>query len=412
MNQMVGSVCGAGLLLLATTLPQFCVAHSCIAQQLDGRVTEADLRGLIDQPVTLVLRTGVTIDDSTFRGLIMNPGTESAKIVDTMRGRRPAKTKVEDIYRMFIQGRPYHFRYLGPTRTYHLIDETLLYQLTDQRLAEMNRVRVESVTPESLQELNNGHRTFMNEAIGKMGKTNLRIEEDDFAIVLTDFPEQPTRQLMRVLPNLFRELNRFFRLPPSETVLPGKALLAVFVNRENYAGFERQVMNNSNFGTTNTIYRAGRDRFLVVRQDNTFDEDTLRGICWAIAGGYLNRIYTDVSLPDWLEEGLSWAVADLTIPFDARSVRADRERITRRLQESKTLDQLFEAETIESDRKGLAKMLVQYLMSRDPFAASQLIADLKSGQSQSVALQTNFGSNYEGVAAEFGRAIGIPNLRP
>ncbi len=133
------------------------------------------------------------------------------------------------------------------------------------------------------------HRQFIRDAFRKLNNPQLRVEENDFAILITDFTPAQISAFSKMIPTVFTYMNRQFGVPLNQTVLPGKAIIAVFGQRENFANFETVVMDNANFGSVDTLWRFNSRRFLVVRHDKSFDADSIRAICVTLADGYFGR---------------------------------------------------------------------------------------------------------------------------
>jgi len=214
------------------------------------------------------------------------------------------------------------------------------------------------------------------------------------------------------IPAVFRSMNPQFGIPINETVLPGKAVIAFFGQREAYAAFEKDVMKNPTYGTSTGMVHFSGQRFVYAGVDKSLDISSVRSIGWAIAGGYTNRFYSNVTLPTWFAAGLPGALADTVLPRDEKSLRHGKESIASSIRRSGSLNAILDATNIDGEREPLAKLLVQFLIARDSVAATQYVRDLKSGQEPAVALQNNFGLTHETLAMEFGRALGVPNVRP
>ncbi len=129
-------------------------------------------------------------------------------------------------------------------------------------------------------------------------------------------------------------------------------------------------------------------------------------------GGYTNRFYSNVELPTWFAAGLPGALADDALPRDEKSNRNEAAGIVDSVRRSGSLNAILDATRIEQERKPLAKLLVKFLVRRDPQATTQYLKDIKTGQEPAVALKNNFGLTHETLALEFGRALNIPNVRP
>lgn len=364
------------------------------------------------QPIVLQLRNGLRIEDATFMRVVNDPRSDSIRFVEYQQGRRTTKKRAEDIYRIFIQGHPNHLRYHGPTRSYHWIDETVAEVQTLARLEKLRFQQIEPASPESLTELNEQHNQFVQDGLRKLNNPQLRIEENDYAILITDFTVPQTKAFSKMIPAVFAYMNQQFGIPQNQTVLPGKAIIAFFGQRQNFAAFETDVMQNPNFGNTTTFWHFGADRFVIARHNPTFDDDSVHKICMALADGYFARIHSTAPLPEWVSVGLRSTIADAALPANPRARRIERSSVGLQIRQQRSLDGILQATQIPQDRRQIAKVLVQDLIRRDPMALPQFIADLKTGQPAETALMLNYGLTHETFALQFGIGLGIPGLRP
>src|SRR5690606_31255765 len=94
---------------------------------------------------------------------------------------------------------------------------------------------IEPTSPESLTELNEKHEQFIQDGLRKLNNPHLRVEENDYAILITDFTVPQTKAFSQMIPAVFAYMNQQFGIPENQTVLPGKAIIAFFGNRQNYA---------------------------------------------------------------------------------------------------------------------------------------------------------------------------------
>lgn len=378
----------------------------------DGKVEAEQLAAIADQPIVIHLRSGVRIEDATFVGVVNDPRSGSIRFVEYNQGRRTAKKRAEDIHRVFIQGRPHHLRYHGPTRTFHWIDETVAEVQTLARLEKLRFQQIEPTSPELLSEFNEKHLKFIQDGLRVLNNPQFRIEENDYAILVTDFSAAHTKAFSQMIPAVFAYMNQQFGIPANQTVLPGKAIIAFFSQRQHFGAFETAVMDNPNFGNNATIWHFNPERFAVVRHNPVFDNESIHKISMALADGYFARIHSTAPLPEWLSVGLRSTVADAALPADPRARRGEQDAVALQLRRQRSLDSILEATQIPADRRQIAKVLVQYLIRRDPMALPQYIADLKAGQPAEAALMMNYGFTNQMFAAQFGIGLGVPGLQP
>ncbi len=399
--------------LTAVSILLFVGAFPVYAQQdFDGLVSGPAVAALQDKPMKVILRTGLELDDAVFSGLILDAKTSGVKFVEYKRGRKSTKTKPEDIYRIEIANKPYSLRYHGPSKSFHLIDETAARTIIQTRLTGMKCKLYEQPDREQLKELNQANLKFISDGVDKIASPGLRVEETEHAFIVTDFPAPIVRAFAQYIPKAIQLMNQQFGLPPNATVLPGKPILVLVKTREHFTAFESQVLDNKNFGTNRQYFRVSGERFILTKQTDELSEGTWTAVCWGFAGAYNDRAYSSVDFPRWVTVGLRSVITEGTSKPTPNRDKGELEALKRELKRDGSLNEILTAEEIQDSRQYITKYLVKFLIARDPQATSQYLLDLKAGHEPERALETNFGIDNIGFAKQFGLALGFPNISP
>ena len=399
---------------LAILLVVFASAKASWGQagpEFDGLVGDQELEELLNQPAVLQLMTGVVIRDSQVVGFLKDRRTDSIQFVQYQDGLRKPKRRAADVYRLLIAGKPYKLRYNGPNNGYYLIDVRKAEADAVARLSGQDRELRDPQTADEIRDAVGEQKDMFNEAVKAMGVPQLAQYESQFGLLLTDFPEPAARQFLQYVDSMTAHMNTLFGVPASANIWRGKVTLAVFAQRPLFEAFEMKALNNPNFGTATTIYHSSSKRFLIVCNRKELGKALASSFCWSVAGGYCDRYRSSVRLPEWLRVGVREQVPAIVFP-DPRKQSASAKGVARGLSRTPSLSGLLSATNIEDERRGLARMLVAYLMKQNPQSFSQFFEDVKLGHSWESALKSNYGATPEQFAAAFGQSLRVRGVTP
>lgn len=384
------------------------------------RAADVQFDGLVDEPARSVLtgRTaaiqfmnGTVVSDVELVAFLKDARSDAIRFLQYKDGRRTPKMKTSDVYRLVIEGRPYSFRYHRPSGGLFLIDLRQAQADAEARITGEDKTLREPQSEEEVKEGVANQIEIFNDARKKFAPVNLNLAESDFCLLLTDYPQPLAMQVAQQVDAMCEQMNVVFGLPKGANIWSGKIMVAVFSTREGFAKFESDVLNNNNFGTSTTIYHTNSRRFLVATHRDKLDKSVLGAISWSMAGGYVGRYRSSVALPTWIHAGLRGTLHRQLFPDPSADARAKR-NVAEQLKRTGSLLNLLDATRLEDDRISIAKLLVIHLIEADPKAFSQFFEDVKLGHSWKDALLMNYGATPEAFASDFGRKMGVPNLRP
>ncbi|MCO8124481.1 hypothetical protein NHH03_22265 [Stieleria sp. TO1_6] len=380
--------------------------------RFDGLVSESELQNMTGQPLAIKLRSGrfivkVTVDELQFDR--KQNGLKFLKYLSETG--RTSTVKVSDLYAFWVKNQRYQLRYFPPTQQLFVINAAAADATAESRLAaEGNTIR-ESLDDKEQVEATTEHRQFLEEAANKLKDVaSFRIEETESTLIFTDYPPAATTGLRRFVDTMNEQLNHLFGIPMGDSVWRGKAILAVFSSPALFGQFEERVMNNPNHGGRAGV-RSGPKRFLQTAIAKKLDQNVARGLCWGYSLGFANRLHSTARGVPWINMGIANTIQFAIVP-DQRRQKSQRADVIRQIKNAGSLLGLLDATKLEQERWPLSGQLVNFLVTSDSIAFSQLFRDVKLGVPLEEALEQNFGASKAELADRFGRSLGVAGVQP
>ena len=374
----------------------------------DGLIKDPSV--LVGKPCMLRFMNGTMITEVEAGPFIQDRSTGAVRIVQYTEGTRRVKKKVHEVYRIWIEGKPYGFRFNGPANGYFLIDKAQARTQIESRLADKSK-SVRSLSDEQeTKDAVQAQRKFLDDFRKGALAQKLEIHESQFSILLTDYPPITAKQFGKYIDDLCIRLNSLISIPVTANVWEGKVVVAIFSDQIMFGDFQTTMLKNPNFGTSSVIYHTKTDKFVVSCHGKKIPS-IARNLCWAVAGGYVGRYGSNAAIPEWVRVGTrEWVSSTI---FDDRSRQSKRtQQVARELQRSKSLLGILSAKEFDIARRPTTLTLVAFLASKSQAAYGQFFNDLKSGHDWKDALMSNYAMTDRQLAAAFGASLGVRGLVP
>jgi len=373
----------------------------------DGMVD--DFLAISGPPAIIHLMNGAMLDDVEILSFSKDRRTGGVRVLQYKDGSRKVSKKSPDIYRMMIGGRPYQFRFHGPTKSYFLIDTQQALQQAEGRLAVQKSTLRKPISDDESAAAVVAQKQFLVEAITTIGASNLTQFESNFCVLLTDFPEPTARRIAGYVDQVCQHLNGLFGMPIQTNIWHGKVVVAAFSQQPLYGAFQSKVMGNDNYGNNTIDYNTKRDKFVVAVRNKDASKVLARRLVWAIGGGYITRYRSNAKIPEWLQTGMREHVTEQLYPKPGE-IQKELKSVSNHLRETGSLRGTLSAKVIQHDRRRLTGVLVAFLVAQNPHSFGQFFEDVKLGVPWEDALQINYGATTDQFVNSFGGKLGIRNL--
>jgi hypothetical protein len=127
--------------------------------------------------------------------------------------------------------------------------------------------------------------------------------------------------------------------------------------------------------------------------------------------GFIHRYKTKVQLPNWVDEGMADLIGAEIVPAST-AVHGRERRAIGLMADSRSLGGMLAAKRIDAWQYGVASNLNRFLLESNRQEYVRFIENLKEGVKWEVALQDAYHSTPEDMLSQYGRIIGVPDLRP
>ena len=239
----------------------------------------------------------------------------------------------------------------------------------------------------------------------------LQAKETHEFLVLTDIPPAQIGPYVASLDRMHDFLCDFYGIPKGEPVWKGKCLVVAFLNEDDFVAFEGRFMQHQARGTHGLCHQRSDGR--VIMACHRGDDAAAFGhmLVHETSHGFNFRWLSPVLLPNWLNEGIAEWVGTKVVPTCNQVP----------LKEAQALDYLrtrrdlgpdyLTRDNIDAVQYGIASGMVTFL-AREPAKFAAFVRAIKEGMPMEESLKQSYGVTVPEFVAAYGRAIGVPDLRP
>jgi hypothetical protein len=342
-------------------------------------------------------------DKGTFRGLSFKPS----------RG-NPTKLAPNTLYQLRTAERTFDVVADPAAKAFVLLDLTLRSEQAEERL----RGKGQRVWPEpsrdEVQQALDQYEDLFAKAKAMFPDSPFTKTETQFFIFYTDMPSGQVAAYIANLDAMYQQLCTLFGLPKDTNIWVGKCPIFAFLRRESFLQFEAAAMGNLESPEVAGLnHQDGRGRVITIcarGDDPVFFAVVL---VHETAHGFVHRMRSSGRLPPWMDEGLADWIAQVVVPQSDHVANRLAEAVPQiRASGSLGGDFLDDKGRIERWQYGVAASLTQFLLITDANAYRAMITGIKEGHTWREALELTYGVTPEELVAAYGRAVGLPGLRP
>ena len=258
------------------------------------------------------------------------------------------------------------------------------------------------------------NKEYVQKVSEKYASLNMHLQETKYFLFLSDLPPSVAAIFTSSLDEMHERLCEAFGIADKNKVWMGKAPVIAFSRPEYFAEFEQDffkmqvdpktiqgLAHQSSKGDVVIGCHCGKDPYYfagVLVHESTH--------------GFIHRYLTSTQIPSWLNEGIAdWTAMNVVVK-DQGIKRKVKNAIVQMRQTGTLGADFFHAEHIANDQYGIATSMIDYLLRLNPKAFRALIEGIKLGETWETSLKKSYGVTPEQLTQQFGRTIGIPNLRP
>jgi len=240
-----------------------------------------------------------------------------------------------------------------------------------------------------------------------------RVETKHF-IFVTNIPPQQAGPFVVSLDKMYEMMCQMYGIEQGQQVWLGKAVVFAFLNQIEFMQFEQRFMQHSPSPTTYGLCHQSRDGNVVIscyRGDQAHDFGQM--LVHETSHGFIHRYKTPLRLPSWVNEGMAEYIGQLIVP-GSDAVKIKQQVALEQLKQTGSLGGNFFAldKNIDTWQYGVAFGLNNFMIQNNQQAYVKFIEGMKEGMSWEESLQASFECTPQQLVTAYGRAIGMPLLRP
>ena len=369
----------------------------------------------VGKSVTLSLANGKTLTDFELTEVTLGKGDETLKsiAVQDADGKKKQKLAIALVSRIRSGDRDFDV-VLDPSKKGHvLIDLTRRDQDVSERLKGIRRRLWNEPTDEERDKVIAEYKEFLQKVQANY-QVPMRLHETKFFLFFTDMPLNQVGPYVAYLDNMYLELCKAFGIAKDKNIWLGKCIIVAFLNQESFLAFERVFMENPDAEGAQGLHHSSSDGRAIIAvwrgNDPAFFGSVL---VHETAHGFLHRLRSNVPIPPWINEGVAeWVAAAVvrTCPVVANRQKDGVDQ----LRQTGSLGVNFFEENADLQRwqYGVASNLTNFMLKIDAGRYRAFILGIKEGYSLEDSLSRSYGMTPDELIGQYGRSIGVANLRP
>ncbi|HEY1067953.1 MAG TPA: hypothetical protein VGE52_17650 [Pirellulales bacterium] len=238
----------------------------------------------------------------------------------------------------------------------------------------------------------------------------MALYETPHFVVYTDIAKDSVKPHVDKLEELYKTMCSMYDVPGDTQVFRGKALILAFEKQEDFKKAEIALFQNDPVWAYGICHSFSDGKVVVAcyhgDEAGSFDHMLVH----ETSHGFVHRYQTAVRLPSWVNEGMADFVADRVVPEVAG--RKQKGAIER-LKQTKSVGAEFFSRSahIEPWQYGVAVDLNGFLVKRNKERYVDFIHAMKEGLDWVEALQITFSLTPATLLTEYGKSIGVPDLK-
>ncbi|HYO10716.1 MAG TPA: hypothetical protein VER17_17255 [Tepidisphaeraceae bacterium] len=236
--------------------------------------------------------------------------------------------------------------------------------------------------------------------------------ETQYFLFCSNLPQSEAARWAGLLDRMYARLAELFAIPPGVNIWRGKALIIVFLSRDDFLKFELAAFKNTRDTASGFCHGLGDGSVIIDFYRSPTDLDFARLLVHETTHGFIHRYRSKVHVPSWVNEGLAEVMAFQLVPHEGLR-QSDDARARSELKRAQPLLRFFELNrNIDGYQYPIARALAEFMIRKDKAGYVKFINAIKDDVPAEQAVTAAFGVSLEQLLAEYGASMGVPGLRP
>jgi len=237
----------------------------------------------------------------------------------------------------------------------------------------------------------------------------LKMFETKYFLFYSDLPPQQARNWAGLLDKMYARLAEMFAIPKGVNIWRGKALVFVFVNKEDYRRYELEMLNTDPGRTAGMCHSFGTGIVKIAFYRQEEDLAFAHVLVHESVHGFIHRYRTPVPVPSWANEGLAEMVATDLVPQPGRfeHVRASARQM---VSLHGGVADFFVLKHIDFWQYPVAEMMCTFMVKENRKNYVEFIKGIKDGMDVKDCFKEKFRVGREQTVRAFERWLGLATL--
>ncbi len=369
----------------------------------------------VGKTVTLVFANGKILSEVEVTELILGSESEILKSLSVADadGKKKQKLAVTVLTRIRSGGHEFDV-VLDPSKKGHvLIDVTARDADVNERLKSKHERLWPEQTDQERAKTIADYKEFLKR-VQATYQAPCHLHETEFFLFLTDLPAAQIPQYVANLDKMYLKLCEAFGLPKGKNIFLGKCIIVAFAKEESFLAFEEKFLDNPNAkGAQGLAHGSSDGRAIIACYRGDRDAAGFGSLMvHETTHGVAHRLRSTVPLPKWIGEGMAEWVMHAIVP--QKSAFDRQKESVQKVQLSGSLGGNFFDQNAKLDgwQYDVASHLVSFLVQLDPGRFRAFVINIKEGDTPEEALARSYGLTPAELLTQYGRSIGVANLRP
>lgn len=402
-------------MLSARAADQDVAGHDGAATAVPLDQLTAKLEQSLDSRIDVELKTGKTYLRCKLLRVIAGdkPGPPKAIKFQENEASKPVSTAFTSIRSLSVDREVIYQAAGGPKKTSKQTAADKAAAAEREKWMAGAKARNVRIWPELSADEHKAEEKKTREMIAKIKEMypKLEIYETHEFLFVSDMPREQVAPFTSSLDQMYDLMCQMYGIKAGSSVFKGRCLIVAFLRREDFLNCELALFK-FNAEIAQGLCNCSSDgdvAMLCFRGDDVgyFGQVLVH----ETSHGFIHRYRTPQRMPNWVNEGMAEWIAQTLVNYSG-GVKTKRERALQVLQQTHSLQGMFDEDHIAPIQYGMATHLTDYLIRRDKLKYAQWINGMKEGKSWEESLRDAYGLTQPQLLAEFGAAIGVPDLRP
>ena len=231
----------------------------------------------------------------------------------------------------------------------------------------------------------------------------------------SNMPRNQVGPYVASLDRLYDMMSTMYGIKKGTPVWLGKCLVVAFIERSQFLEFEKTAFQYTPpEGTYGLCHELPGGRVVMSCYRGNNPNDFAHMLVHETSHGFNYRYRTQRQLLSWVDEGMAeWIGETLVRTSNAVRLEASKRRsVPCRPRTACRASWTPSGSSTSSNSYGMASSLTTFLVRADQKKYVAFIDGIKEGKSWQESLKDSYHATVEQMVTEFGRSIGIPDLKP